>query len=92
MKYAFIAQQRDHYPVSLMCRVLDVSCAGFYAAQKRPPSQRAQQDTQLRSEIVQIFDDSQQRYGSPRIHAERRACGQRPSKKRVARLMRVSGT
>lgn len=38
--------------------------------------------------IRQVHTESHQRYGSPRIHAELRACGIRCSRKRVARLMR----
>nr|MBA3531644.1 IS3 family transposase [Ardenticatenales bacterium] len=88
MKYAFIAQERGKYPVALMCRVLGVSRAGFYAAQTRPPSAHAQQDEVLLRDIERIFESSRQRYGSPRIHAELRAQGIRCGKKRVARLMR----
>jgi putative transposase len=88
VKYAFIAQERGSYPVALMCRVLGVSRAGFYAAQKRPPSAHAQEDDFLQGEIQRIFERSRQRYGSPRIHAELRARGIRCGKKRVARLMR----
>ena len=35
MKYACIAQHRDSYPVTLMCRVLDVARTGFYAWRRR---------------------------------------------------------
>ncbi len=90
MKYAFIAQQVGHYPVTLMCRVLEVSRSGFYAAQQRQPSRRAQADGELQAEIAAIFDHSRQRYGSPRIHAELRARGRHCGRKRVARLMQAA--
>lgn len=90
MKYAFIAQLVDRYPVILMCRMLAVSRSGFYAAQKRQPSGRAQEDEQLQEEIGAIFHQSRQRYGSPRIHAELHARGRRCGRKRVARLMRAA--
>lgn len=90
MKYAFIAQQVGRYPVTLMCRVLAVSRSGFYAAQQRQPSRRAQADGELQAEIAVIFDHSRQRYGSPRIHAELRARGRRCGRKRVARLMQTA--
>jgi len=51
VKYACIAQHQGQYPVRLMCRALQVSPAGFYAAQRRPPSARAQQDQRLRLAI-----------------------------------------
>jgi transposase InsO family protein len=71
-----------------LCRVLDVSRAGFYAWQARAPSGHAQTDARLGVEIAAIHAESRQRYGSPRVHAELRDRGHRTSRKRVARLMR----
>ena len=47
MRYACIARHRSEYPVRLMCRVLEVSPAGFYAAQGRPPSARSRANARL---------------------------------------------
>jgi putative transposase len=71
-----------------MCRVLEVSRAGFYAARGRAASVRAQADVQLAADIREIHRESQRRYGSPRIHRELKARGTRIACKRVARLMR----
>ena len=71
-----------------MCRVLNVSSSGYYSWRVRPLSYHEQQDQQLGEEIRQIFQESQGRYGSPRIHQELQAQGIRCSEKRVARLMR----
>ena len=89
MKYAVIARYRGEYPVRLMCRALEVSPAGFYAAQRRPPSARSQQDQRLRLAIRTAHRQSHRRYGAPKIHAELRAQGVRCGRKRVARLMRL---
>lgn len=91
MKYACIAQHRAAYPVTLMCRVLAVSRTGFYAWLERAPSARAQLDGRLRVAIRVIHAASRRAYGSPRIHRELRAQGQRHSRKRIARLMRLDG-
>jgi transposase InsO family protein len=91
MKYACIMQYRQQFPVALMCRVLGVSRAGFYAAQHRPVSQRAHADQRLRLAIRVIHHRSRATYGSPRIHAGLRAQGVRCSRKRVARWMQVDG-
>jgi putative transposase len=32
MKYQFIAEHRQEYPITTMCRVLEVSVSGYYAA------------------------------------------------------------
>jgi transposase InsO family protein len=91
VKYACIAQHRAAYPVTLMCRVLAVSRTGFYAWLERAPSARAQLDGRLRVAIRVIHAASRRAYGSPRIHRELRAQGQRHSRKRIARLMRLDG-
>jgi transposase InsO family protein len=72
-----------------MCRALAVSPAGYYAAQHRAPSARAQTDQRLRLAIRTAHRESHRRYGAPKIHAELRAQGLRCSRKRVARLMRL---
>jgi len=45
----------------------------------------------LIGEIRAIFDDSKQRYGAPRIHAEFRDQGHGVSRKMVAKLMKQNG-
>ena len=91
MRFAFIAAEKAAFPVTVLCRTLAVSRAGFYAAQARPPAARARAANRLAVEIVAIHGESRQRYGSPRVHAELRARGQGVSRKRVARLMRHQG-
>jgi putative transposase len=88
VRFAFIAAEKASFPVRVVCRVLNVSRAGFYAWQARAPSGHAQADARLGVEIVAIHAESRQRYGSPRVHAELRDRGHRTSRKRVARLMR----
>ena len=91
MRFAFIAAETAAFPVRLLCRTLQVSRAGFYAWQGRPPASRARADDRLGLAIAAIHAESRQRYGSPRIHAELADRGCRTSRKRVARLMRGRG-
>jgi putative transposase len=91
MKYQFIEQYKQEFPIVVMCRVLDVSESGFYAWRKRPSCQRQREDAQLTEEIRQEFSAHQGRYGSPRLHAELRDRGRSIARKRVARLMREAG-
>ena len=91
MRFGFIAAEKAAFPVRLLCRMLRVSRAGFYAWQARPPAPRAREDERLGLEIAAIHVESRHRYGSPRIHAELADRGCRTSRKRVARLMRVRG-
>ena len=91
MKYACIRIHRHQFPLTLMCRVLGVSRAGFYAAERRSPSVRAQRNQSLRAIIGALHETSRATYGSPRIHRELRAAGEPLGRNRVARLMRESG-
>jgi transposase InsO family protein len=91
VKYACIAANAAVFPVALMCRVLTVSRAGYYAAPRRGPSARARRDTQLRVAIRVVHAASRQRYGSPRVYQTLQQQGERCSPKRVARLMRQDG-
>jgi transposase InsO family protein len=91
VRFAFIAEEKAAFPVRLLCRTLQVSRAGFYAWQGRPPAPRARADNRLGLEIAAIHAESRERYGSPRVHAELADRGCRISRKRVARLMRARG-
>src|SRR5690242_12711765 len=93
MKYQFIAEHRKEYPISTMCRVLEVAVSGFYAWLRRlgAPSRRSQANTGLGEQIVRLYHANRQVYGSPRIHAALRAEGEHCGRKRVARLMRELG-
>ena len=91
MRYACIRRYEGAFTVVLMCRVLEVGRAGYYAWRRRPPSARAQADTPLRVAIRAIHTASHGRYGRPRIHRALRAQQVCCSPKRVARLMRLEG-
>src|SRR5687768_7424919 len=75
----------------MMCRVLGVSRAGFYAAQGRAPSERSCGRQRLLLQIHAIHKATKQRYGSPRVHGELRAQGISCSENYVALLMREAG-
>jgi transposase InsO family protein len=91
VKFAFIAAEKAHYPVDMLCRVLQVSRSGYYAWRKRAVPARVKADAQLAVEIAAVHRTSRKTYGSPRVHAALRARGVRVGRKRVARLMRDKG-
>jgi transposase InsO family protein len=88
VKFAFISEEKVAFPVAALCRLLAVSPSGFYAAQGRPRSPHAGRDDKLAEQVVKAYTASKGRYGSPRVHAELKAAGERVGRKRVARLMR----
>lgn len=76
----------------MACRVLKISRSGFYEWRDRPPSNRDLEDAYLANTIVDIHQMSRCSYGSPRVHAELRlGLGVRVGRKRVARLLRLTG-
>jgi len=91
VRFVFIDEEKAHYAISLLCRVMQVSRSGYYAWRSRAPSPRAAQDQVLSETVTEIHKASRGTYGSPRVHAELRARGHRVSRKRIARLMRRTG-
>lgn len=81
----------ERFPVELMCEVLEVSRAGYYAWKNRGVSTRAGEDEELTERIVAIDKANEGRYGIDRIHAELARQGHRHSPKRVRRLARAAG-
>ena len=91
MKFQFIAEQRQEYSITLLCKALEVSESGYYSWKDREAPQHCREDARLAAEIQQIFLDHRKLYGSPRIHAALRARGLQCSRKRVVRLMQQLG-
>ena len=70
MRYAWIDQQRDCYPLKLLCRVLQVSRSGYYAWRRREPSATAQRRQQIGQAAQQSHRDSHGTYGYRRVHRD----------------------
>ena len=90
MRFEFIRAEKAGFPVRLMCRLLKVSRSGFYAWLKRRDV-REVSDRQLLQLIREIFAQSNETYGSPRIYRELRTRKVPCDKARVERLMRENG-
>ena len=91
MRFRFIEDRRADYPVTLLCDVLGVSPAGYYAWRSRPESRRSAANRDLVDHIRRVHRDARGRYGSPRIHVELKAQGRGASRGRIERLMRRYG-
>jgi transposase InsO family protein len=70
---------------------LQVTPSGFYAWRRRPESRHTHEDRRLKVLVRAAFDESQQRYGSPRILEDLIEQHEHVSRKRVVRLMREDG-
>jgi putative transposase len=88
MKYRFIAQHQQEYPVTTMCQMLEVSVSGYYAWKQRSASARQIADERLSARIRQVHEATHQVYGSRRMRAELAEQGRSCGRKRVVRLMR----
>ena len=70
MKYAWISEHRDSFPVAVMCDVLGVSISGYYEWQDRPPSPRAERHERIQQAVAQVHAESHGIYGSQKIAEE----------------------
>lgn len=91
MKYAFITAHQAEFPISLMCRVLEIARSGYYKWLSQSPSARERVNAALTEAIKAAYTASRQTYGSPRIYRELQAQGIDCGRHRVARLMRQTG-
>jgi putative transposase len=91
MRFVFIRAHERIWHVTTMCRVLEVSRAGFYKWRAQPLSERVKTDAVLVARIRALHTGRRRSYGSPRVHRELRDQGVRCGEKRVARVMRAHG-
>jgi putative transposase len=91
MKSAWVAAERAHYSVARLCRCPGVSSSAYYASRTRPPSTHITTDCRLRVLVRASFDESRQRYGSPRVAEDLADHDVHVSRKRVIRLMQQVG-
>ena len=91
MRFTFIQAHARIFHIVTMCRVLEVSRAGYYAWRARPLCDRVKADRVLTARIREIQKEVKGRYGSPRTHQELKALGFKCGEHRVARLMQRAG-
>jgi transposase InsO family protein len=89
MRFQFIKDHQDEFPVTRACQELEVSPSGYYAWRHRPPSAREMANQELFKKIEAVYNDNEGVYGSPRIYHELKSQGVACSKNRVARLMKL---
>jgi putative transposase len=86
VRHHFIEAERATYPVTMLCRVVQVSRSGFYTWQRRPPSARVLETRQLDVAIKAVFVASRQRSGSPKVAQALRTQGWQVSDSRMRYL------
>lgn len=87
----FIKEHKNEYPVKTMCEVLDIPRSTYYKSFHKTISKREKENRRLTQRIIEIHNESKQRYGAPKIHYLLNQEGFSVSIKRVQRLMREAG-
>jgi putative transposase len=67
MKYAWILEHRDSFPVAVMCQVLRVSPSGYYDSVDRKPSKRTQRHERIKQSVQRVHAESYGIYVSAKI-------------------------
>jgi putative transposase len=99
VKYAWIASNKAHWPITLACEVLGVSASGYFEHGRRkklpkpskPGSHKRMSDEALLTHIRAIHAEVKGEYGWPKMWKELVARGHRVGKERVRRLMQLHG-
>ena len=77
--------------VSGVLRILGVSRSGYLAWKKRLPSNREKRKEQIKERILEIYQESHQNYGAPKIAECLRKEGEKIADKTVGNYMRELG-
>lgn len=70
MRYAWMRQHEDSWPLRAMCRALKVSPGGYYDWLKRPPSPRIERRNQIALALKESHAASNGVYGYRRCHRD----------------------
>ena len=74
------------YSVSAMCRVLQINRSTYYYEAKIKPD-----ESELISDILEIFESSRHNYGTRKIKKELERQGKQLSRRRIGRIMKQNG-
>lgn len=91
MKFAFIRDNLEIFPVVDMCRVLEVSKSGFYRWQREPVGKRQLLRDKLGAAIERVHAANRGVYGSTRVHEALLDEGQEVCRNTVAKVMKSRG-
>ncbi|NSL42750.1 IS3 family transposase [Streptomyces sp. 8P21H-1] len=94
-RFQFVADHHRRYGVKRLCSILGVARSSFYYWRRTAADRAARQaaDARLAARIRAVHQESDGTHRAPRITAElRETSGEAVNHKRVARIMRASGT
>ncbi|QKJ15432.1 IS3 family transposase [Yersinia kristensenii] len=88
MKYAFIRDNAETWPVRLLARLLEVHPSGYYAWLQQPETISASEECSLHELVRQMWRDSRGEYGYRRTYEDLRDLGEVCSQGRVRKILK----
>lgn len=86
-----VKDKKRRLNVSGVLRILGVSRNGYYSFKNRKPSLGKKRREVIEDKIIDIYDESHQNYGAPKITQKLREMGEKISEKTVGSYMRELG-
>ncbi|RZJ94105.1 MAG: IS3 family transposase [Hymenobacter sp.] len=90
-RYRFIEAQRDHYPVRLLCQLVEVPASGYYAWQQGQQQAVVQMEPAWETALVKAFGVHKRCYGTRRLRVELCRKGYHVGRQRLRAAMRRRG-
>jgi putative transposase len=84
-------RKKRNISVNSVLKLIGVSKLGYYAYQLRQPSEQTKRKERVKQEIIQIYNESRQIYGAPKITETLRTRGFTIAEKTVENYMREEG-
>jgi putative transposase len=91
LRYDFIRQEKKAYPVTILCKVMEISRSRFYDYVHRIEGPDDPKETALKARISAIFKEHRSQYGSRRVLKQLKDEGHQIGRYKVRRLMRELG-
>lgn len=91
MRYGWIKEHQNDYPIAVMCRVLDVSDSGYYGWHNRKASPRQQRHDKISQSAAQFYFESDRIYGYRKVHEDLIEAGIACCDRTVHRVMAEMG-
>ena len=92
MRFKFIEEHRNSFPVGRLCKIMDVSSRGLRFFCNRPASRRQRTDLVVLAHIREQSRLSLGSYGRPRMTEELKEIGLDVGHRRVGRVRRENDT
>ena len=87
MRFAWIKQHDEEFPIAIMCKVLQVSDSGYYDRLKHKPSAARQRRQTIAQAAARFYFESQRIYGYRKVYEDLRQANIECCRETVRRIM-----